>query len=268
MVIILSMSRFKFFNIIDSIVISLIVFLITFVVIQFLIINLVLSLILSIILSVAILMVAKFLITKKTNNKIALSEDKINTEIYNINFKTYSDVKKLSFVKNFIEKSYSPKIVGKHIDFVKDNEKHTMIVEMNEEKITENFLYNLLKTYLNKTQNLIIVCNNYDDTVKETCNSIKNIKIKFIDKYEFYLKCKENNLQIIENIKIIKNKLKIKDIFKNFFNITHFKGFFISGLIMLFTSFIVPFRIYYLIFGIILLIFSLICKFNKFIYNN
>ena len=45
---------------------------------------------------------------KKTNKKIAFSEDKINTEIYNINFKTYSDVKKLSFVKNFIDKKYAP----------------------------------------------------------------------------------------------------------------------------------------------------------------
>jgi len=258
------MSRFKFFNLIDIIVISLIIFLITFAIIQYLIVNLVLSLILSIILSVAILMVAKIMITKKQKKKIALGEDKVNTEIYNINFKTYSDVKKLSFVKNFIDKSYSPKIVGKHIDFVKDNEKHMMIVETNEEKITENFLYNLLKTYLTKTQNLIIVCNNYDDAAKETCNSIKNIKIKFINKYDFYLKCKENNLKIIENIKIIKNKLKIKEIFKNFFNVSHFKGFFVGGLIMLLTSFIVPFRIYYLIFGIILLIFSLICKFNKF----
>lgn len=262
------MSKFKFFNVIDSIVISLIVFLITFAIIQFLLVNFVLSLILSIILSVAILMVAKFLITKKTNKKLTCIEDKVNAEIYNINFKTYSDTKKLSFVKNFINQNYSPKIVGKHIDFFKDNEKHMMIVEMNEEKITENFLYNLLKTYLNKTQNLIIVCNNYDDVVKETCNSIKNIKIKFINKYDFYLKCKENNLKIIENIKIIKNKLRIKDIFKNFFNIAHFKGFFVGGLIMLFTNFIVPFRIYYLIFGIILLIFSLICKFNKFKFFN
>lgn len=258
------MSKFKIFNIVDSVAISLIVFIICFSIIQFLLVNIVLSLMLAIILSVAILIVVKYITTKKQNKKLALSEDKLKAEIYNMNFKVYSDAKKLSFVKNFIDEKYSPKIIGKHIEFLKDNEKHFMIIEMQEEKITENFLFNLLKLYLNKTKNLTIVCNDYDEKTRETVKLIKNIKIIFINKYDFFVYCKEKNLKITENLQIIKNKLNFSIILKNFFHKTHFKGFFYSGVIMLFSSFIVPFRIYYLIFGVILLIFSLICKFNKF----
>lgn len=257
------MSKFKLLNIVDSIFIAFIIFIITFAIVQFIIVNFALSFIISIIIASALIVITNYLSNKKTNNKILKQHEKEQAEINALNFQLYSTSAKLNLVKKLIDKSFNPKIVGSHIEWTKENIKHIAVVENCVNSIDENYLLNLLKSYIKKTNNLVIVCNDYDSKLKNIIINIKNIKIKFINKYDFYKICAKNNVIIKENMQISKDKIKIKEIFSNFFNYNHFKGFFTTGLILLFTSFIVPFTTYYFIFAIILLIFSLICKLNK-----
>ena len=55
-------------------------------------------------------------------------------------------------------------------------------------------------------------------------------------------------------------KPKFIDILKNFFTPNKSKQYFFCGLILIFSSIILPYHIYYIVFGSILLLFSIICK--------
>jgi VIT1/CCC1 family predicted Fe2+/Mn2+ transporter len=74
---------------------------------------------------------------------------------------------------------------------------------------------------------------------------------------------KQNNITInTGHIDLAKAKLSLKDVLKNSLNRSHAKGYFISGLILLFTSLIVPFKLYYIIISSTLFTLSLLCMFK------
>ena len=88
----------------------------------------------------------------------------------------------------------------------------------------------------------------YSDKIIEQTKNFINTK-DFNDAEKILAFCYDKNLQI-------------KDILKNSLSRSHAKGYFISGLILLFTSLIIPFKIYYVVFSSVLFILSILCKFK------
>lgn len=251
------MSRFKAINILDTLFVCVSVLLIVFSLIQFFVGSFLLSLLLAIVVTASLIFIYKA-IKNKINTKKQLNEkEKQDTELYFYNFALLPQNKQLAIIKKFVPSSKNPIIKSRHVECdgkiilfssaLKDMDKCSFI--------------ELAKSFLNTKKEIVIFAYNYS---KETIDLAENLNnsLTLLDKNNFYLLCKNNNINF-KNKNKNNPKIKIKDIFINFFNKKHAKGYFFSGLLLIFTSFIIPFKNYYLFFGIILLIFSIICRIKK-----
>lgn len=256
------MSRFKFINILDAVFISVSVFLLVFAWLNFYISNLFLSILASAIVSSCLLFFINFLKNKsraKTNEK---QSNQLKAEQYATNFQLYSEAQKLKTISKFIDDNYEFKI---HTHYLTIPENKTYIFIANHvEKVSKSILLNFIKSYIKKANQIIIFTNEYDQDALNFSKSISNIKIKLLNKLDFYSLCTLYNVGIKEIIETKQTKRPISQFFKSFFSKKHSKGFFISGLLILFTSLIIPFKNYYIIWGSILIIFSIICRLPKF----
>jgi len=257
------MSKFKFINALDSIFVSFSIFLICFAWLEFYIRDIWLSLVISVFVAFCVIFLLKYLKDKKLTKKMFLIEQDKKVENYSINFQLYSDTKKLSLIKNFI-KDKEVKLVAKHLEFIVNDIKTIVIQSFNCENFTKTNLLEILRSYETKCDKLIIFTNNIAKDCLSFAKNITNLKLILLDKVDFYNLCVKNNIKVEEKISLKTEKVSLKNIIKNFFSSTHFKGFFISGCILIFTSIIFPFTNYYLIFGTALIIISLICKLPRF----
>lgn len=122
-------------------------------------------------------------------------------------------------------------------------------------------IYN--KTKRQKTKRIVICTNTVDQSVYKLCE-ILDKKICLLDYSETYSKLlKEYNLypEIKEQSKKL-NKTSYKDILTRSLNKSKAKGYFVSSLCLLFSSFFVRYSIYYIIVSTLLLVLSLISFFN------
>lgn len=110
---------------------------------------------------------------------------------------------------------------------------------------------------------IIILCNKYNNDINLClsnflCKTIildnKQVYYELLKKYEFYPKV------------TIQNKPKVKNTFKQLlatmFNKKKTKNYLISAVFIIFASFFVLYKIYYLIIATILLIFCIVCQFE------
>lgn len=252
------MSKFKFVNIIDTVFVSVATFFIVFAWIQFFVKALMLSLLLSIIITISILFVFRWLKTKKYNTK----QNQLNTSSRLAHFKlgiqTMPSTQLTALLKKVLPSHYLPKINKGDINFIKDNNNHTFTFyysgELNEAKLLE-----LIKT--KKTNNLTIFCSNYNNDVKLIANAFKNKHISLISLDQLFEIFNSKNIEIdTSHIDLNKHKITLKEIIKNSISRQKSKGYFISGLILLFTSLIIPYKIYYVVFSSILFLLSLLCR--------
>ena len=257
------MSKFKFINVIDTIFISFSIFLLCFAWLEFYIRDIWLAVVISVFVAFCILFLLKYFKDKKLAKKFAIIEKNNKTESYMLNFQLYSQQKQLSIIKSFI-KNKDVKTIGQHLEFLSNNKKTIVTLSLKNETFNKTILLDLIKTYKNKCDKLIIFASSIASDCLSFSKSILNFKVVLLDKQDFYNFCVENNIEIEEKIKLKVEKISIKNIAKNFFSASHFKGFFITGCLLIITSVIFPFTNYYLIFGTILIIISLICKLPKF----
>lgn len=133
--------------------------------------------------------------------------------------------------------------------------------------LTKNDFFIAHNHFLNsqKSKNLIFISSSQTEDFNQ---ALTNCPTKYytFNQVDLFKLMKEKNLfPLQENIKT-NNKPKLKNI-KNLLskNITknRFKEFFFSGLGLIFISFVIPFTLYYLIFGTLLLSLSIISLFNK-----
>lgn len=106
---------------------------------------------------------------------------------------------------------------------------------------------------------LIICSNNFDETTKNFTKSIKNLKITLYDMYETYFKLiKPSNKTPKQVVETNQKKLKFKEIFALSFSRKRTKNYALFGIILILSSFFVPFKIYYLLSGSFLLVLAVL----------
>ena len=245
------MSKFKFINLIDKIFVT---------VVNFYIRSLTTTFILSLIFSFAIVYLLYFVLDKKKEKaNISITHaDAINKNFFAFKMLTKQDKNKL--LKSILEKEHQTKLTANKLTFVKDNKTHLIIICCFIDNITQNDVYNLISEHLTKQIDVVdIIGNNFSLT---NTKIFKNIEINLIDKRQLYddyflkygIYPDDSNLE--KNI----NKLKLKDVFKQMFLPNKAKSYFFCGLILIFSSIILPYHVYYLIFGSMLMLFAIICK--------
>lgn len=251
------MSRFKLVNIFDTIFVVFTLFLIIFSIIQFFVGNFWLSLLLSCITTFAFLFIYH---TIKSHNRVKKEVAKITSEdIENCysNFAMLTKCQQLNLIKKFIPVDKTPCIKSNKI--ITSNQ--IIEVSNNIKEVDKSSLIEIIKGDLSNKKEIVIVAYDYSQDAREFVKTL-NTKMTLLDKNNFYLMCKQYKIMFKNTFKKAE-KIKFKNIIKNFFHKKHAKGFFFSGFVLIFTGFIVPFKNYYLFFGVILLIFSLICKIKK-----
>lgn len=258
------MSKYKLVNLFDKIFITFSVFLIVYAWINFFVRSLWTTFILSLIFSSALVFLLFYIYNKHSTKK------KITAKL-----KKDIDEKFLAFLlmnKHDQLELLSKTIVCDHYEILNDsivfeiNNKSTQImIALQSEKLSQLGLINLISKSKKQVETLIIICNTIDSNLNTKI--LKNLSIKIKGKNELYNEyfLPKKIFPDSSNLDTQNNKLKLKDIMKNFFKSDKAKSYFLCGLVLIFSSIILPYHTYYLVFGSTLLIFAIICKLQKYI---
>ena len=254
------MSKFKFVNILDTIFISFAIFFIIFAWVQFFLKNFMLSLILSAFLSLGlILTIRNFKYRKYTSYQLDINK-KISLSHFKLAIQTMPTSKLVSIIKSLLPAKYMAKTYKDDITFIKNDIKNIFTFYYANE-LNESTLLNIINTH--QTPHLTIFCSTYSQDVKIIANAFKNMQISLVNLEELFEIFNKHSIQLdTSHIDLNKHKITIKEILKNSISRNKSKPYFISGLVLLFTSLIIPYRLYYVIFSSILFSLSLICRFK------
>jgi len=255
------MSKFKVINLIDKLFITCVTFLIIYAWINFYLRDLWTTFILSLIFTFAVIFVFTYFLNKKQTrinlNKKQLED--INTQFYI--FKLNSLKQRLNLLNEILSKENKTTIKNDTIFFEQNNKKIILIIATRFEIIDNIILTNLISEFNNdEADEIQIVCNEVQPNIN--LKLLKNKDITIVNKKSLYIDyfLKHNMYPDASNINLKNTKITISTIIRNMFNSSKGKGYFFCGLILIFSSIILPYHFYYLIVGSTLLLFSLICK--------
>ncbi len=262
------MKNFSIFKTFDMFFRIVVIFLICFVWCRYFIDSLWLSLILTVILTLSIDFFIKFLFNRKTRKNKAILDEQEKIQNYINSFIFSDDSFSVNFFCDLAKKKYN---VIKKTKFIQIE--HTC----NHVILYPYFMYREfnaddLITVFNKVKSLhpkkIVICTNKIDSLATKLSAklpIKTILLDYIDTYNQLLvkyDCFPPMTKLNEQ-----QKPNMKYLLGYALNKKRTKGYFIASLFLLFSSFIVPYKIYYVIMSSILLTLSFISyinpKFNK-----
>lgn len=258
------MSKFKVVNLIDKLFVSTCIFLIIFAWINFYIHSLWATFFLSLIFSFSCVYVLYFIIERKQtkNQSIKHNEENINEKF--LLFKLSPKIKKLELLKKILSVDYQVSLKNTTLTYTKDNKTHLIIIATQFDRLSNNEFLNLLDENASTTNYdfIDIICNEYSIIRTDIFTDKKIVLINkeklFNEYFVRYNTYPENN-----NINLSISKLKFKEILKGFFVPSKAKSYFFCGLILVFSSIILPYHAYYVVVGSMLLMFSIICKLMK-----
>ena len=255
------MSRFKIINLIDKLFVSLAIFLLVYAWINFYIRDLFTTFIVSLIISFALIFILYYFLGKK-DLKRNLSKEK-KEKFFNtiLAFKLLPAKEKEKIVFEIIEKENATLLNKSKLIFLKDEKKHKVIFAMNIDRITENDLINIISdNTFEKFDYIDIICNDYVKNIRTSL--MKETRIRLITTNVFYTDFIEKYGIVIDTSILDKSatKLKFKDILNGILAPHKSKSYFLCGLILIFSSIILPYHVYYLIFGTIFMLFSILSK--------
>lgn len=252
---------FKLANLLNLFFRLLLIFFLIFIWIRYTVESLTLSIILTVFCTLLTDFLIQYLLNKKKYiNSIKASEIKKLKSV--INYFIFNENKdNLTFFYNLVSKKHLAVKKNNFIIINHDNDNNVILYPYFTFK---NFSVDDLIFILNKTKKLcfskIVICsNNFDTDCKSFITKIdKNILL--LDGEQTYLNLLKPYNCIPENIPNEKkdNQIKFKHLFKNSLSRNKTKSYFFASIILLISSFIIKFNIYYLIISSILLILALI----------
>lgn len=254
------MSKYKVINLFDKIFISVSVFLIIYSWINFFIRNLWTTFLLTLIFCSSLLFLLFYFSNKHKLKKINHKKYLKDIEEKFLTFLLLSKNEKLGLLKSIIEINNDCKKINNTLIFEKDNQKQQIIIATDCEKLTQFELVKALSLRQKSIEKLIVICCDFDSNLNT--KFLKNLEIKIVNKkslYDDYF-CKQKSFESLQDLNSKSERKKFKEIIKNLFIPSKAKSYFLCGLILIFSSIILPYHFYYLIFGSTLLIFSIVCK--------
>ena len=189
----------------------------------------------------------------------------IKTMPYTKNSTGYTKIsikkEKLDLLYQIFSREYETKLDNGILSYVKDDKKHIVLIATHIDRINENELINLVDEFVNLDFDVIdIICQDVSQNINS--NIFIDKKIVFLTKEKLYTDYFSKYSIFPDDSKIDTSitKLKFRDILKNFFLPEKARSYFFCGLILIFSSIILPYHIYYILFGSTLLIFAIVCK--------
>ena len=258
------MSKFFIVNLIDRLFVSICVFLTIFAWINFYTRDLWISFILGIIFSCACLFLLYYIISKKHEKKISTKKQIEKMDISYLAFRLLSNTEQLSFFAK-LNKLTKFELKDGILTYEKNGKIYASICETSLSVFTENDFLNIVKATKNMKADIIeIICNKFENF---NTKILKDKEFKLISKEKLFKDYfeKENIYPDASEIDTSIVKPKFVDLLANMFLPHKSKSYFVCGLVLIFSSIILPYHTYYVVFGSMLLLFAIICKLKKII---
>lgn len=263
--------RSKFSIILDATVLFLALWLLLFAWIRFYSKNVVLSAIFGALLSGLIVFLIFFLSFKRSEKiKLSSNETKQAQNLaLNLNFTPTSQV--LDYFANCLASKYKiEKTLTNSLVLTENTAQNDLHSTMHStlfvpfyvnKKFSLSHLASVFKIAHSLNINEIIICvDECEDGVKAFAKQINQVKITFMNTLEFFDKYAKGEASLSPIINIDKPKLQRKELFAYAFSPARARHYLLFGLLILATSFLVPFKIYYLIWGSLMCLVALIIK--------
>ena len=194
--------------------------------------------------------------TKIKNKKI--SEEKVNNNFLAFKLSTYEE--KISLLERAFAGLKFKKRQGK-ILFECDGKISQIILATHLDCLKQNDLINMLDEHALNVDKYIFIC--AEDLTTNT-KIFLDKEIEILNKYKLIeLLENANSLPNTERLNKQISKPTFKEILSKLFTQNKAKSYFFCGLILIFSSIILPFHFYYVVFGSMLMLFSIICKLKK-----
>ncbi len=262
------MKKLFIFKTLDAFFRLFIIFLIVFVWIRYFVDSFWISLFISILTTFAIDIVFAYLKNKKQNKLNIKKQEQENIDEY-INTFIYCDKKYcIDFFYKLCSKNYSTIKKSKYL-IISHPETNIILypIFLYRQLCVDDVIecYNTVKK--EKPKRIIICTNSYENNVSKFTSTL-GIETLLLDKQQTYISLLKKYEMYPKITKINNaNKMTFKQIILLALDKKRAKSYFISALFLLFSSFFVYYKIYYLIFSTLLLIMCFLClvsfKFNK-----
>lgn len=161
-------------------------------------------------------------------------------------------------------KNYDDAVMSRtNIQFIKNEKKYIVYTHFAYDCLSKQNVLDYYKRARRLNKDIcVILTGNINRQTYEIIGNFKDITIKILADFEVYsLLKKENALPEIQ--KPQKAKPNLKKIFSRAFNKISFKGYFLCSAVLFGFSFITPFKFYYRISTIFMLLLALICLIKK-----
>lgn len=254
------MIKLNLIKLIDKIFISSSIFLIIFAWFNFYTRNIWLSFVFSLLFTFAIMFVSNYFITKKQRGKESIKKIEFETNKNFLIFKLNSNENKLKLLNKILSINNLTELKNNRLTYTKENKKYLIVLATNYSQINNDILLNILDGINTEGIDVLeIICDSVDNLHSKI---FKKIEIIFTTKKTLYLDYffKHNLFPNGDHLNLEKPKTNFKDFVYNIFNPTKAKSYFFCGLILIFSSIILPYHFYYIIVGSMLLLFGIICK--------
>ena len=259
------MKKYVLSNILDTIFRTVIIFAVCFVWIRYYVYSLNATLLYAILVTVIISIVLYFFKHKKEKNDKTNKQEqlKINECVNEFLFST--NKKNIQFFYKLLQQKHKAIYQKPFLVITKSNGKIGLLPYYKNRKLTMDTAKNYcLLAKKQELKKLIICCKTSEQEVLNLCKQYTIIKLIILDAKQTYYKLLKpyNYFPKIETTLIEEQKLTVSQMLVVMFDKKRTKGYIISGVILLFTSFIVPYNIYYVIFSSFLFLLALFSYFN------
>ena len=245
----------KFANIVDNLAISFLLALLVYCWINFVSHNKILSTISSICAGLSAIIILFFIsnkrrktffVNKETENKAATLFEK---------FRFCSAAEQIDFLNKYIQ----GKNKELHTHFIK-TEQNIFVNELINTKLSSEDVCKIIREiksfYPQKPDKIIILCHSVLKETKTFCKQL-NTEIEFWNLVDCITKLKLDPNLISSDVKIVKPQKNWATILSYAFSPARFKSYFTIGIVLIVSSFFVLYRIYYLVFGTIMLLLAI-----------
>ena len=253
----INMKYFKISIVIDGLFVLLTTFLIAFVILNSYF-NKTFAFIMALLIGVVIFLFLYFLLIRKNSAKLLKKQEEKNMENVLCQLAMNSKSQNTVLFERAFTKLNISYVKRKEGIFLTDS-KALVLLEFRFDGFSKA---DVVRAYnkIDKNEKVYILSNNFSQEIRDFAERFNKKVVLISNKNVYNFLVKADSLPKITLV-LEKAKTPIKLILKEFFTKKRARGYFAVGLVTLLFSLVVPFKVYYVVFGSILLLISLVCRF-------
>lgn len=254
------MKESKLIKLIDRTFISFCLFLLLYAWINFYLRNLLATFIISSVLTASIVFIIFTHLSSKAKSRSNLESVQIDIDKNFLAFSLLPENEKANLIKTILDREHLTKIEKNKVYYNIDNKKICIAFLNNDISNQNDLIYAVNELTLSGVDKICLVANVTNQNIETRI--LKNTEIEIIDKTklytDFFLKYEiyPDKTNLVEK----NDKINLAKILSKILDENRAKSYFFVGLILVFSSIIIPFRTYYLIFASIFLCLAIACK--------